>query len=247
MMGWRLRLRRARYAWHRANLRTVVAVTLTALYLETILILLVWRFDEFTNLSLNSLGDFFAGTFAPLAFAWLIVGYLQQGDELQQNSKALLMQAKELQHSVTQQKELVAVAKLEYEAMRDANQIERERRVEEQERLRKEAQPRFDLRTAGGRGGQEGYRWTFGVTNFGSDCHAVTLWMDEVAGLALLPPLPEGIFVKGQSATCVVQVEGGDTKKTILHIAYRDVLDVDYKVDFLVSASINGCDFRSLR
>lgn len=54
----------------------------------------------FLNLSLmsswNELGDFLAGSFSPLAFLWLVLGYLQQQEELQQNTEALRLQAAEL-------------------------------------------------------------------------------------------------------------------------------------------------------
>ncbi|WP_368738344.1 hypothetical protein [Acinetobacter baumannii] len=55
-------------------------------------------------LTSNELGDFLAGVFAPLAFLFLYLGYKQQGRELQQNTHALNLQAKELQNSVEQQR-----------------------------------------------------------------------------------------------------------------------------------------------
>lgn len=55
-------------------------------------------------LTSNELGDFLAGVFAPLAFLFLYLGYKQQGRELQQNTQALNLQAKELQNSVEQQR-----------------------------------------------------------------------------------------------------------------------------------------------
>jgi len=61
-------------------------------------------------LTSNELGDFLAGIFAPLAFLFLYLGYKQQGRELQQNTHALNLQAKELQNSVEQQRLLVAAA-----------------------------------------------------------------------------------------------------------------------------------------
>ncbi|WP_214645812.1 hypothetical protein [Acinetobacter terrestris] len=47
---------------------------------------------SFSNKDLNSLGDFLAGIFAPVAFFWLILGYVQQGKQLDQNTKALEQQ-----------------------------------------------------------------------------------------------------------------------------------------------------------
>lgn len=61
--------------------------------------------------SWNELGDFLSGSFSPLAFLWLILGYLQQQKELQQNTKALELQASELKNSVEQYKEMVDVAR----------------------------------------------------------------------------------------------------------------------------------------
>jgi hypothetical protein len=54
------------------------------------------------GLQANAWGDVFAGIFAPIAFAWLVLGYFQQGDELRQ-------QVFELQESVDQQRKLVEV------------------------------------------------------------------------------------------------------------------------------------------
>jgi hypothetical protein len=51
----------------------------------------------------NEWGDWCAGLAAPVAFGWLVLGYLQQGDELRQSTEALRLQAEELKQSVTQQ------------------------------------------------------------------------------------------------------------------------------------------------
>ena len=71
--------------------------------------------------SLNELGDFLAGIFAPIAFFWLILGYIQQGKQLDQNTRALeqqeialQLQINEMKESVKQQKELVEIQKQQY-------------------------------------------------------------------------------------------------------------------------------------
>src|SRR5690606_28462724 len=52
-----------------------------------------WIFGGLSSpTSLNELGDFLAGIFAPVAFFWLILGYVQQGKQLEQNTKALEQQ-----------------------------------------------------------------------------------------------------------------------------------------------------------
>ncbi|WP_143226416.1 hypothetical protein, partial [Acinetobacter baumannii] len=55
-------------------------------------------------LNSNELGDFLAGIFAPLAFLFLYLGYIQQSKELQQNTQALSLQAHELTNLVNNQK-----------------------------------------------------------------------------------------------------------------------------------------------
>ncbi len=59
----------------------------------------------------NEFGDFLAGVFAPLAFLWLVLGFFQQGEELQNSAAALWLQGRELQNSVEQQRELVNVTR----------------------------------------------------------------------------------------------------------------------------------------
>ncbi|UTO20460.1 hypothetical protein NGC85_05085 [Acinetobacter sp. Z1] len=55
--------------------------------------------------SLNELGDFLAGVFASIAFFWLILGYMQQGKQLEQNTKALEQQERALQLQIDEMRE----------------------------------------------------------------------------------------------------------------------------------------------
>lgn len=64
---------------------------------------LIINFDELKALKLNEKGDFLAGIFSPLAFLWLVFGYLQQGQELKQNTEALRLQSEELSNLVKEQ------------------------------------------------------------------------------------------------------------------------------------------------
>lgn len=41
-----------------------------------------WKQTQLSTLAPNELGDFLAGTFAPLAFLWLVAGFFQQANEL---------------------------------------------------------------------------------------------------------------------------------------------------------------------
>lgn len=47
-------------------------------------------------LGLNGIGDYLAGAFSPLAFLWLVIGYLMQNKELRNNNEAIKLQINEL-------------------------------------------------------------------------------------------------------------------------------------------------------
>lgn len=93
-----------------------------------ILIYLIWFADYNKPMPLNEVGDFLAGVFAPVAFFYLYLGYIQQGTELKQNTRALNLQAKELQNSVEQQRELVLATKEEIDL--NKGEIEHQRRIQ---------------------------------------------------------------------------------------------------------------------
>lgn len=91
-------------------------------------IILVWLLGELKSPeSLNELGDALAGIVAPIAFLWLILGYVQQGKQLDQNTKALEQQERALQlqidemrESVKQQKELALIQNKHFDAMNNS-------------------------------------------------------------------------------------------------------------------------------
>lgn len=149
-----------RWWWRRSHPRSRAGVLISIGYLLIMIITVLLRFDAFLKLELNALGDFLAGTFAPLALLWLVIGYFQQGDELRQNSRALLMQAEELRQAAEHAGGLLDVAKREHElameklrAEQRASELtaerqarERERQARAQERRRKEnLQPRLSF------------------------------------------------------------------------------------------------------
>lgn len=72
---------------------------LTVAYLALMGWWLSVNWAAFLCLELNELGDFLAGTFGPVAFLWLVLGFLQQGRELR-------LQSEELKNSVQQQTEM---------------------------------------------------------------------------------------------------------------------------------------------
>lgn len=90
----------------------------TVAYLLIIVMTVAFKFSSFVALELNELGDFLAGAFGPVAFLWLVLGFLQQGRELKLSSEALQLQAKELKNSVEQQTIMAQAAMQQIESQR---------------------------------------------------------------------------------------------------------------------------------
>lgn len=57
-------------------------------------------YNGYSPMPLNEIGDFLAGSFSPLAFAWLAYGYWMQNKELKYNRLSLESQIYELKRSI---------------------------------------------------------------------------------------------------------------------------------------------------
>ena len=79
---------------------TVFGSVLSVVWLGFFAWLLYYKRASLGQLALNEWGDFFAGFMAPLALIWLVLGYIQQGEELRLNTEALRMQQEELRRQV---------------------------------------------------------------------------------------------------------------------------------------------------
>jgi hypothetical protein len=185
-----------RWWWRRAHLRSRTGVVITLVYLM-IIFLTVWhKSDAFLKLELNALGDFLAGTFAPLALLWLVIGYFQQGEELRQNSRALLLQAEELHQAAEHAGGLLDVARKEHElAMEQLREAQRQREIaaerqkEARERLRKEAlQPSLSFHLAFIHNTNS---VRVQLTNTGHSCADFSLDIPENSLLKLVKPVEE--------------------------------------------------------
>lgn len=144
----------------RSNWMGIVGVVLTVIYLFVGAV----HYCRETTASgvppLNELGDFLAGLFGPLAFAWLVLGFFQQRKELALNSEALFLQYRELSNSVKQQKKLV-------EATEAA-------RADENNRMRAAYKPVFSIQYRGQHGSTErNFVYNFVLTNIGSPIYEV--------------------------------------------------------------------------
>ncbi|OOW01218.1 MULTISPECIES: hypothetical protein [Pseudomonas] len=133
----------------------------TAIYVGGAILIMASRFDELLKLELNEIGDLSAGIFGPVAFLWLVLGYMQQGRELKISSEALQMQAAELKESVEQQKSLVEA---QHESLRNY-----ERSLE----------PLLELKHSGSEQIEGDWLECFEIRNFGDYCDNVVMHLSS--------------------------------------------------------------------
>lgn len=123
----------------------VSGIAITAIYIS-FLLGLRWpvALSTLSRVPINELGDFLAGAMGPIAVVWLVLGFVQQGINIRQNSQALdlqaeelkksnealLLQAQELAEATKQHKELVVATREQIEL--EKNVIEEKRRKEEE-------------------------------------------------------------------------------------------------------------------
>jgi hypothetical protein len=74
-------------------------VFLTSFYIAILSQYIYHNFSYLSSLGANGVGDFLAGTISPIAFIWLIFGYLLQGREFKENTAALTLQLNEMAKS----------------------------------------------------------------------------------------------------------------------------------------------------
>jgi hypothetical protein len=109
----------------------------------------------------NEWGDVFAGLAAPMAFLWLVLGFLQQGNELQLSTRALMLQVEELKNTVEHQRQLVEVTR---------QQVDASQRREEEEKIQRKrsAQPNFVVSTGRASSGGGGFEYEVHLKNTGA-------------------------------------------------------------------------------
>ncbi|MBV7264616.1 hypothetical protein [Erythrobacter ani] len=118
--------------------------------------ILALNFDKsLLDLDPNELGDFLAGAFSPLAFLWLVLGFVQQGQELR-------IQAVELNNSVEQSRQLVQVT-------RDQLELDRETAREAGARASLELSPKLRVLPQGNSSSAGNRTFHYLITNVGGD------------------------------------------------------------------------------
>jgi hypothetical protein len=151
---------------------STTGIVLTTLYIIAFVFLVQNKLYDIQLLSLNEIGDFFAGAFGPLAILWLILGFFQQGIELRQNTSALELQAEELKNSVLQQRELVEVTKKQFKAELESLNYEREQ-------YRKSQEPVFVAHGVGGQHSGNKHSYNLNISNVGKTATDVTIFCSK--------------------------------------------------------------------
>lgn len=149
----------------------------TVIYLVIISVTVAFKFEKFLNLELNELGDFLAGAFGPIAFLWLVLGFLQQGRELKLSSDALTLQAKELANSVEQQTKMADAAMQQIESQRISLEFQ-------QREFERSIAPVLRFERGGRNGGQVGspIRSVARLVNTGQEVTDLLVFLDPPIG-----------------------------------------------------------------
>ena len=193
-----------------------LGIVLSAIYLFLLWGVIEGRVASLNTMDLNSVGDFLAGAFGPIAIFWLVLGFFQQGYELRQNNKALALQALELKNSVDQQKDLVEVTRAQVQMELDSVRASRERRANE-------IRPFFVAEDAGGAHTGDRHELAFSISNLGYKITRVEFkFSDEFKSL----DRKIHVFDTGASTEFLVEFSGsGEGIASWAKIIY---LDADY-------------------
>lgn len=175
-----------------------IGIWVTGLYLLTLAIYVYVQRHAVLAMEPNEVGDALAGAASPLAFLWLVLGYLQQGEELRQNTQALNLQVKELQASVDQQKALVDTTQRQHE-------FELARDREQRRSAFLSSQPVFDLKLerSPSRIGENLFYLT--LTNMGRVCSRLLMFAPGDESVRFDTNDAELIFNGGTAQEWIVQ------------------------------------------
>ncbi|MEO1680299.1 MAG: hypothetical protein AAFU80_19310 [Pseudomonadota bacterium] len=191
-----------------------IGLAFTTLYLCS-LAAVIWHLglgSTFSELSLNTFGDFLAGAFGPLAIFWVVLGFFQQGAELRNSVEALRIQTEELRASVAQQRELSISAKRQLE-LQEAS-IERQHELE---RRYSSSEISLSIDTAQVIDGE--FRMTIWIKNNGADAESVKF---SIAEPQLSIPEIEVFDLKHGGRSLVSVKTGGpsfDLEKSIYQVS----------------------------
>jgi len=203
----------------------------TALYLGLAVLLMNEKLSDLADMPLNEIGDFLAGVFSPLAFLWLVLGFLQQGRELKASTDALTLQAEELRASVLQQEELVRVSRQQHEEEVKARQAERQRNEIQ-------AQPVLDIEKGPMSFSSGLITGRFALRNTGHQVTRVRLRWKSSAGVSLREQI--SVLPNGASVPFDITASPADIQNFLMHIDYIDGINQPRQKSFLFTRLENS-------
>lgn len=219
---------------------------LNVAYLATLGYYVFIKWQAICALPANELGDFLAGAFSPMAFAWLVLGFIQQGFELRQNSAALILQAEELRNAAMHAGDMVELQRKEFElrikeleeARTKAQAAAKESEKRREAMAVEKAQPRFTFELLH----REIERKTHAVgklSNHGKSCTKVRIEMEPIPKtLSLLSTCDFEQFDSELSVTIRV-FSANDEHTHPLTVHYTDALGNQRHQNFIVSPQKN--------
>lgn len=192
---------------------TIAGVTISVIWVAGFSILLYCKRGTLAALEVNQWGDFFAGAVAPLAFLWLVLGYIQQGEELRLNTEALKAQHDELKRQVEETARLAAQAERQAMASEALAEVSRAELARVNQKEFAAAQP--NLEAQGGSGVPPTY--TLRVVNSGATVTDLAISQRDGCTMQILPNvrLPSG-------ATANISISGAPPCPYLFTLEYTD-------------------------
>lgn len=196
--------------------------------------LAIYSFVEWPHMKAmtpDQFATFLSGAFAPLAFLWLVLGFRQQGDELQNSARALWLQGEELRNSVEQQRQLVQVSREQLEAERLQQQDARDEAV-------KAAQPQLVLADNGSSSIGTEARFDYLLTTARATCSNVVVLVDGVECNR------KAFLAQGGELAFRITFDRDQVREQYIQVRYTDILGAhrlqDFKIPLLPPLFENG-------
>ena len=186
----------------------------------------------------NDWGDIFAGFSAPVAFLWLVLGFLQQGHELRLSTQALRLQVAELNASVEQQRELVEVTR--QQVLATLSEQERKKVLDEAA-----TQPRFVVKPGGSASNAGSTIYDFELVNEGETVTNVSLSFTPTPDNQ-----PSSFFAslrRAESAKFKIRYGGAFPEAMAVDISFDDIHLARGEDHFIATIVSTGPDSKAMR
>lgn len=182
--------------------------------------------------SWNEFGDFLAGAFSPVAFLWLVLGFIQQQRELQQNTDALKLQADELKNSVDQYKEMVSIAR--EQLLADASLIEENKRIREIE-----TKPDISIKRIGWQS-KNGMEYTYKIPVYSDEREARNVCIAFPNGFGGFTSFTKDMLKSSMVLPEIVIKNGNIPDEVELFISFESIIGKKYKYRYFFSDVHDG-------